>query len=143
MSKPAWNQGSYTHGPQPSIIITTAHLAQKPLSFFVTANGSESNAWNRTIQGVKDSLGFRLGNGVVRIGYYYLQDHLSFPIQVWPLQDEYEVVIYSMSGEGRIFSKVYRKTKWQYLCADELTEIRGILRAESDRISAILREASK
>lgn len=139
-----WKQGIYQHGPQPVLVITTAHLRQKALSFFVTTNGKPTSAWNIAIQRIKESCGFRIGNGIVRFGYYCLADHLSFPLQVWPLgEDRYEVVVYWADGQGQLFVKTYHKPHGRRLNNAELAEMGAVIKRASDRLSAAIKAANK
>ena len=139
-----WKQEIYQHGPQPVLVITTAHLRQKPLSFFVTMNGKSTSAWNTAINQIKNICGFNIANGIVRIGYYYLASYLSFPIQVWPVgNDKYEVNIYQAGGDGMLFVKTYHKPCGQRLNKTELAEIATVIKCASDKLRCVIEESKR
>lgn len=137
-----WKQQTYLHGPQPSIVLTTAHLRQKPLSFFVTSNGKPTSVWNTTIDKIKDLCNWRIGNGIVRLGHYYLADYLSFPLQVWPIGgDKYEFLVYWADGQNKLFVKTYHKPRGKRLNNVELAEINKVVRVASDKLRNAIRAA--
>ena len=135
-----WKQGSYKHGPQPSVTYELSHLKQKPLRYFSNVGRRYEGVRRNSIAAIKKICGFRLANGIEFLTYYYM-GRIRFPFHCqWLGERGCEVSVFDTTGGGLIFSRIIKVTKGQRIPSKDLEDLGLVLKEHSDIVHKALRE---
>jgi hypothetical protein len=135
-----WKQGSYKHGPQPSVTYQLSHLQQKPLRYFSNVGYKHEGVRRDNINAIKRICGFRLANGIEFLTYYYL-GRVRFPFHCqWLKERGCELSVFDPGGCTIIWSRIIKVTKGQRIPKKDLDELGTVLKEQSDLIHSALRE---
>jgi hypothetical protein len=135
-----WKQGSYKHGPLPSVTYELSHLKQKPLRYFSNVGYKHEGVRRDSIDAIKRICGFRLANGIEFLTYYYM-GRIRFPFQCqWLKERGCEVSVYDPTGGRLIFSRIIKVTKDQRIPEKDLDDLGLVLKEHSDIVNKALRD---